>query len=155
MVAIIGADFRRFRPLVDLHREAGRRAGYPPETLRVGVHAFGFVAQNLQRAADEISPGYARLRSTLGRERGWAPPTRAQFDASCTPAGPFLIGDVQSVADKVLYRDRVLGGVSRDSFQMTNVLLPHASMLRASGLLDTQVIPQVRERRSVAAAPGS
>ena len=146
MVAIIGGDFRRFRPLVDLYREAGRRAGHAPEVLRVGVHAFGFVAQSMQEATDAIYPGYARLMSTLGRERGWSAPTRAQFDASCAPAGPFLIGDVESVAEKVLYVDRVLGGVSRISFQMTNVLLPHASMLRAIELLGTRVIPLVQER---------
>ena len=146
MVAIIGGDFRRFRPLVDLYREAGRRAGHVPESLRVGVHAFGFVANSMQEAQGAIYPGYARLMSTLGRERGWSAPTRAQFDASCAPAGPFLIGDVESVAEKVLYVDRVLGGVSRISFQMTNVLLPHASMLRAIELLGTHVIPLVQEK---------
>ena len=146
MVAIIGGDFRRFRPVVDLYREAGRLAGHPPETLRVGVHAFGFVAPSMQEATDAIYPGYAQMMSSRGRERGWSAPTRAQFDASCAPAGPFLIGDVQAVAEKVLYLDRVLGGVSRVSFQMTNLLLPHASMLRAIGLLGTEVIPLVREK---------
>jgi probable LLM family oxidoreductase len=146
MVAIIGGDFRRFRPLVDLYREAGRLAGHAPETLRVGVHAFGFVAQSMQEAQEAVYPGYARLIDTIGKERGWSAPTRAQFAASCAPGGPFLIGDVQSVAEKVGYVDRVLGGVSRVSFQMTNVLLPHASMLRAIELLGTEVIPLVQEQ---------
>ena len=146
MVAIIGGDFRRFRPLVDLYREAGRRAGHAAEALRVGVHAFGFVGETNQGAADAFYPGYARLIATIGRERGWAPPSRAQFDAACAPAGPFLIGDPDAVTQKVLVVNEVLGGVSRVTFQMTNVLLPHAKMLSAIELLGTRVIPTVQEK---------
>ncbi|MFC4456740.1 LLM class flavin-dependent oxidoreductase, partial [Deinococcus sonorensis] len=88
MVAIIGGDFRRFRPLVELYPEAGHRAGHPSETLRVGVHAFGFVGETARGAADDFYPGYARLLTTIGRERGWAPPSRSAFDAACGPGGP-------------------------------------------------------------------
>jgi probable LLM family oxidoreductase len=154
MVAIIGGDFRRFRPLVNLYREAGRRAGHDPSTLRVGVHAFGFVGDSDQDARDDYYPGYARLMTTLGRERGWPPPNRAAFDAACAPMGPYLIGDVQSVADKVLYVNEVLGGVDRLSFQMTNVMMPHAKMLRAIELLGTAVKPLVHSRLKTAAAIG-
>ncbi|BDP43684.1 luciferase (plasmid) [Deinococcus aetherius] len=89
MVAVIGGDFRRFRPLVDLYREAGRRAGHSPEALTVGVHALGLVGDTARGAADDFYPGYAHLVATLGRERGWPPVTRAQFDASWAPGGPF------------------------------------------------------------------
>jgi probable LLM family oxidoreductase len=153
MIAIIGGDFRRFRPLVDLYREAGRHAGHKPETLRVGVHAFGLVGDSDVGARDDFYPGYARLMNTLGRERGWAPPSRAQFDAASAPGGPYLIGGVDNVVDKVLYVNEVLGGVDRLSFQMTNVMLPHARMLRAIELLGTQVKPRVQaalEPRAVA-----
>ncbi len=145
MVAIIGGEFRRFRPLIDLYREAGRRAGHAPESLRVGVHAFGFVAETDQAAADAFFPGYARLIATIGRERGWAPPSRVQFDAMRGPTGPYLIGDPETVAQKVRHVDEVLGGVSRLTFQMTNVALPHAKMLNAIELLGTHVIPVVHE----------
>ncbi len=146
MVAIIGGDFRRFRPLIDLYREAGRRAGHPAAALRVGVHAFGFVGETSQGAADAFYPGYARLIATIGRERGWAPPSRAQFDAACAPGGPFLIGDPDAVTQKVRYVNEVLGGVSRITFQMTNVLLPHVKMLSAIELLGTRVVPMVQEK---------
>ncbi len=145
MVAIIGGDFRRFRPLIDLYREAGQHAGHRVDTLKVGIHAFGFVGDTAQQAGDDYYPGYARMLNTIGRERGWSPPNRAQFDAMTAPGGPYLIGDSQSVADKVLYVNEVLGGISRLSFQMTNVALPHAKMLRAVELLGTKVAPLVRE----------
>jgi probable LLM family oxidoreductase len=152
MIAIIGGEFRRFRPLVDLYREAGRRAGHHSDKLRVGVHAFGYVADSSQQARDDFYPGYARLVSTLGKERGWPPPNRAQFDAACGPAGPYMIGDPEAAAQKVLYINEVLGGVDRVTFQMTNVLLPHTKMLHAIDLLGQQVIGLVQERLSAAQA---
>ncbi|WP_407571897.1 LLM class flavin-dependent oxidoreductase [Deinococcus altitudinis] len=148
MVAIIGGEFRRFRPLVDLYREAGRRAGHAPEKLRVGMHAFGFVGDTTRQAADAFYPGHARLMGVLGKERGWPAPNRAQFDASVSPAGPFMIGDPETVVEKLLYANDALGGLDRVTFQMTNVLLPHETMLRAITLLGTEVIPQLNERRS-------
>ena len=150
MVAIIGGDFRRFRPLVDLYREAGRRAGHALEVLKVGVHAFGGLGDTGEQARDAFYPGYARLVETIGRERGWTPPSRAQFDASCAPTGPFLIGGPEEVAQKVLYVNEVLGGISRLSFQMTNILLPHPVMLHAIELLGTRVIPLVKEKLAAA-----
>ncbi len=154
MVAIIGGEFRRFRPLVDLYREAGRRAGHAPEALKVGVHAFGYVSDSAQQARDDFFLGYARMLETVGRERGWAAPSRAQFDAACAPSGPYLIGDPDEVAQKVLYANEVLGGVSRLSFQMTNVLLPHARMLHAIELLGTRVIPLVHEKLAASQVAG-
>lgn len=146
MVAIIGGDFARFRPLVDLYRRAGAAAGQPPERLRVGVHAFGFVAETSEKARDLFYPGYARLMGTLGHERGWPPPSRARFDAECGPGGAYLMGSPEDVADKAEYLDRVLGGVSRLTFQMTNVALAHADMLRAIEMLGQEAAPLIRER---------
>src|SRR5881396_3268773 len=81
MVAIIGGETRRFRPLIDLYREAGERAGHPREQLKVGVHSLGYVAARTQEAADDFYPGYARAIDSVARERGWPPMTRASFDA--------------------------------------------------------------------------
>jgi len=145
MVAIIGGEFRRFRPLVDLYREAGRRAGYSADQLRVGIHAIGFLGDTTQQAADDFYPGYERLFGTIGKERGWPPPNRAQFDATRGPTGAYLMGDVETVVDKILYLNQVLGGISRISFQMTNVLLTHLKMLHAIELLGTRVAPRVRQ----------
>ena len=146
MVAIIGGGFRRFRPLVDLYREAGRLAGHDASTLRVGVHAFGYVGSSDEQARDDFYPGYARLVETIGKERGWAPPNRSQFDASCRPEGPFLIGASETVTEGVLHINEVLGGVDRVTFQMTNVLLPHGKMLEAIERLGTQTMPLLRDK---------
>src|ERR1700720_1784639 len=93
MVAIIGGETRRFRPLIDLYREAGERAGHPPHRLKVGVHSLGYVAATTQEAADDFFPGYARAVSTVAKERGWPPVTRAAFDAQRGPHGALLIGN--------------------------------------------------------------
>src|SRR2546425_7632177 len=87
MVAIIGGEPRRFRPLVDLYREAGRQAGHSADRLKVGVHALGYVAATTQEAADDFYPGYARAVTDVGKERGWPPVTRAAFDALRGPRG--------------------------------------------------------------------
>src|SRR5467141_4565467 len=80
MVAIIGGEPRRFRPLVDLYRETGRRAGHPPDRLIVGMHALGYVAETTQEAGDDYFPGYAKAVSSVAEERGWGPVTREGFD---------------------------------------------------------------------------
>jgi probable LLM family oxidoreductase len=145
MVAIIGGEPRRFRPLIDLYREAGRRSGFPPEQLKVGVHALGYVADSTQRAADEFFPGWAESFTQIGKERGWRPATRAQFDAGRGPEGAYLIGDPATVTEKLVALNKTLGGLSRVSFQMSVSALPHAQALRAIELLGSQVAPAIRQ----------
>lgn len=144
MVAIIGGSFERFRPLVDLYREAGLRAGHPPEKLKVGVHAMGFVGETDAEARDAFFPGWAHLTGTIGRERGWPAPTRHQFDDMASPEGAFLIGDPTTVAAKVLELSETLGGVSRITFQMSTAALDTAAMKRSIELLGSDVAPLVR-----------
>jgi probable LLM family oxidoreductase len=144
MVAIIGGQPVRFRPLVDLYREAGRRAGHPPNQLEVGLHCIGFVGSTTQQAADDFYPGWAQMFATIGKERGFGPPDRAQYDAMCGPDGAYLIGDPQTVATKILRINDDLGGISRISLQMTNVRLAHESLLRGIEQLGTGVAPIVR-----------
>jgi probable LLM family oxidoreductase len=145
MVAIIGGEFRRFRPLVDLYRNAGRRAGHSAEKLVVGLHAIGFLGDTTQQAADDFFPGYAHTFTEIGKERGWPPTTRAQFDAVRGPTGALLIGDAETVAKKMVYVNEVLGGLSRITFQMGVSTLPHQKMLRSIEILGTSVAPIVRE----------
>ena len=144
MVAIIGGEHARFRPLVDLYREAGRRAGHSPEKLKVGVHSLGFVGDTTEQAANDYYPGYADAFTKIGKERGWPPVTRRQFDALRGPQGALLIGDPETVAQKALFVNEVLGGISRLTFQMTVAMLPHEKMLRSIELLGTEVAPRVR-----------
>jgi probable LLM family oxidoreductase len=149
MVAIIGGQHSRFRPLIDLYREAGQRAGHAPETLKVGVHSIGFLGDTTQQAADDFYPGYADAFTKIGKERGWPPTTRAQYDASRSPKAALMIGDAETVAEKVLYINEVLGGISRLTFQMTVATIPHARMMRSIEILGTQVAPLVRKALGV------
>jgi alkanesulfonate monooxygenase SsuD/methylene tetrahydromethanopterin reductase-like flavin-dependent oxidoreductase (luciferase family) len=144
MVAIIGGEPSRFRPLIEMYREAGRRAGHSAQQLAVGLHAIGFIADTTSQAAGIFYPGYAHTFTELGKERGWPPTTRAQFDALRGPTGALLIGDPESVAEKILYVNEVLGGLARVTFQMGVSTLPHPKMLRAIELLGTRVAPVVR-----------
>src|SRR5712672_1232348 len=146
MVAIIGGEPRGFRPLIDLYRKAGRRAGHPAEKLIVGLHSVGFLGDTTKQAADDFYPGYAYTFTEIGKERGWPPTTRAQFDAVRGPTGALLIGDAETVAEKILYDNDVLGGISRITFQMGVSTLPHQKMLRAIEILGTRVAPVVREQ---------
>ena len=144
MVAIIGGVFDRFRPLVDLYRETGLKAGHSPEQLKVGVHAMGFVGETSKEAMDSFYPGWAHLVGTIGRERGWSAPTRQQFEATCGPGGAYLIGDPTTVAAKMLAASDVLGGLSRITFQMSSASLETAAMKRSIELLGTEVGPIIR-----------
>ena len=145
MVAIIGGEPRRFRPLIDLYREEGRRAGHGADQLTVGLHSIGFVADTVSQAADDFYPGYAHTFTELGKERGWPPTTRAHFDAMRGPLGALLIGDPETVAEKILYNNEVLGGISRITFQMGVSTLPHLKLMHAIELLGTRVAPIVRK----------
>ena len=146
MVAIIGGEPHRFRPLVDLYREAGRKAGHAPESLKVGIHSIGYVADSTEQAAEEFFPGYARAFTEIGKERGWPPTTRAHFDAGRGPTGALLVGDPETVARKIISVSESLGGLSRVTFQMSVAALPHARALHAIELLGTQVAPLVKEK---------
>jgi probable LLM family oxidoreductase len=144
MVAIIGGEHKSFRPLIDLYREAGQRAGHSPEQLKVGIHSLGYVADTTAQAADEFFPGYARSFTAIGKERGWPPTTRAQFDAQRSPTGALLVGDAETVAEKILRVNEDLGGVSRLTFQMSIATLSHAKLMHAIEILGAKVAPIVR-----------
>lgn len=145
MVAIIGGETRRFRPLIDLYREAGERAGHPPDRLKVGVHSLGYVAATTREAADDFFPGYARAFTDIGKERGWPAVTRAAFDTQRGPHGALLVGSPDEVVEKIIRHSNALGGVSRFTFQMNAASLPHAKLMRAIEALGTQVAPVLRK----------
>jgi hypothetical protein len=114
--------------------------------LRVGLHCIGFVGETAQQAADDFFPGYAHTFTEIGRERGWPPTTRAQYDALRGPTGALIIGDAATVTNKILSIDQALGGVDRLTFQMSVSAMPHQKMQHAIELLGTRVAPLVRER---------
>ena len=141
MVAIIGGETHRFRPLIDLYREAGRRAGHAPEKLKVGLHSLGYVAETREKAVEDFYPGYADAFTKIGKERGWPPVRRSQFDALTGPTGALLVGDPMEVAEKILRHSEALGGISRVTFQMDSAGLTHRQLLSAIELLGTKVKP--------------
>jgi probable LLM family oxidoreductase len=139
MVAIIGGEPHRFRPLVDLYRQAGARAGHAPEALKVGIHALGYVAETDEKAVEDFYPGYAEAFTKIGKERGWGPVSRGQFDALMGPTGALVVGSPETVAEKVAHYDRVLGGISRLSFQMSVAGIGHAELMGSIKLAGTRV----------------
>ena len=145
MVAIIGGETRYFRPLIDLYREAGRRAGHSPDQLKVGIHSLGYVAETTQVAADDFFPGYARTFTDIGKERGWPPQTRAGYDAQLGPQGALLVGSPDEVVGKIVRHSKALGGISRITFMMNPASLPQEKLLRATELIGTHVAPALRE----------
>ncbi len=144
MVAIIGGETHRFAPLVELYREAGRKAGHPPERLKVGLHSLGYVAETRQQALDGFFPGYAKSFTDIGKERGWSAVTREAFEAQTTPLGAILVGDAEEVAERIVRHSKALGGLSRVTFQMDIASLSHARLMRAIELLGTRVAPLIR-----------
>lgn len=145
MVAIIGGETHRFRPLIDLYREAGARAGHAPKKLKVGLHSLGYVAPTKEEALNDYYPGYAETFTRIGKERGWPPVTRTHFDAQNSKRGALLVGNPQEIAEKILRHSEALGGISRFTFQMDNAALPHAKLLQSIELIGTQVAPLVRK----------
>ncbi|HEK20294.1 LLM class flavin-dependent oxidoreductase [Mucilaginibacter sp.] len=144
MVAIIGGNTARFRPLIDLYREAGARSGFKPEELKVGLHSPGYVADTDAITINEYYPGYAELWTKLSRERGWPSVTRPQFDYLAGPEGVLVLGGPERVAEKLLRHSEALGGIDRFTFQMDNAGLTHQQLMYAIELIGTKVIPLVK-----------
>ncbi len=143
-LAIIGGYPERFAPLVDLYRESGRRAGHPESALQVSINSHGFVADTSAAAADVFYPPYAEVMTRIGRERGWPPASREQFDAMRAPRGALLVGSVQEVIDKILFEHEIFRN-HRFMIQMALGPMPHAKVLQAIELLGTRVAPAVRQ----------
>lgn len=145
MVAVIGGETHRFKPLVDLYREAGRRAGHSSDQLKLGLHSLGYVAETTQQAVDDFYPGYAQSMNRIGRERGWRPITRAQYDAQHGPKGALIVGDPDTVVEKIIRHSKALGGISRVTFQMDPGALSQERTVQAVELLGKRVAPALRK----------
>ena len=143
MVAVIGGETHRFRPLIELYREAGKRAGHSLEVLKVGLHSLGYVAKTSHEAVADYYPGYAETFTHIGKERGWQPVTQARFDAQNGLRGALLVGNPEEVAEKILRHSESLGGISRFTFQMDNAALPHDKLMKSIELIGTKVAPIV------------
>lgn len=145
MVAVIGGETERFRPFINLYREAGRKAGFEPHQLKVGLHSPGYVAATDDKAITDYYPGYAQLWTKLGKERGWPPVTRPQFDSLISPKGVLLVGGPEKVAEKLIRHSRALGGIDRFTFQMDNAGLSHQQLKQSIELIGSKVMPLIKQ----------
>jgi probable LLM family oxidoreductase len=143
-LAIIGGAPHRFKPVVDLYREAGARAGHDPDELKVSINSHGFIADDAPQAAEIAFPPFAETMSRIGRERGWPPTSRTQFDAEAELHGAIFLGSPQEIIDKILYQYELFRH-DRFLIQLTVGPMPHDKVLRAIELLGTEVAPVVRK----------
>ena len=146
MVAIIGGDTHRFRPLVDLYRKAWLEAGHPADKMKVGLHSLGYVANTTEEAIADYFPGFSANMTKFGKERGWPPMTRERFDLQRAPLGSLLLGSPEEVAEKILRHSDALGGVDRVTFQMDNANLLHEKTLQAYELIGKRIKPLISEK---------
>jgi probable LLM family oxidoreductase len=145
MVAVIGGETHRFRPLVDRYRKAGEKAGHGPEKLKVGLHSLAFVGNTTAEAVTDYFPGYAETFTRIGKDRGWPPVTRARFDDQTGPLGALIVGSPEHVAEKIVRHGKALGGISRFTFQMDNAGMSHEKLMAAIALIGKKVMPLVAE----------
>jgi probable LLM family oxidoreductase len=143
-LAIIGGAPERFVPMVQLYRDAARRAGHDPAALPVSINSHGFIADDAARAVELAWPPYLEQMGRIGRERGWPPPTRARFDAEVAARGALLVGSPTEVVDKILYEHELFGN-QRFLLQLSVGTMPHAELMRAIELYGTVVAPAVRK----------
>jgi probable LLM family oxidoreductase len=151
VIAIIGGEPARFTQFADLYRESLRRGGHDAETAPIAINSHAHIADDAKQAADEMFPAYATMMNRVGRERGWPPIVRQQFEAGRTPRGAIFCGDPQQVADKILAQHQLFGH-TRFLAHMGMGGLAHDKVLRAIELLGTEVAPRVREALAVSAA---
>ncbi len=149
-LAIIGGEPRRFAPLFELYRRAAAQAGHDPATLGTSINVHGFVAETTRRAADIFYQPQAEVMNRIGRERGWGPTSRAQFDLSRGPEGALFVGDPETLAEKIVAMHRLFRN-SRFLIQMAIGTMPHLELMKAIELYGTRVAPLVRE--ATAAVP--
>ena len=140
-LAIIGGAPERFAPFAEIHREAARLAGHDPARLALSINGHGHIAESSERAAEEYWPGHERSMRKIGLERGWAPPTRAQYDLLRGPRGALLVGDSKTVAEKILFQYEIFRNTRYLIYLMG---MPHRTVMRAIELFGTKVAPLVR-----------
>jgi probable LLM family oxidoreductase len=149
MLAIIGGAPMQFRQYVDLYHEALKHFGKPE--LPVGVHSPGYVAATDEQALDETWPHYAAMMNRIGRERGWRPMSRQQFEQTAGPEGALFVGSPRTVAEKIV---KVARGLGLDRFDLKYSLgtMSHEQLMESIRLYGTEVAPLVREQLASEAA---
>ncbi len=143
-LAILGGKPAQYVPFVNLYRQAAKEAGHNIDALQLGINSQFYVADDSQTAADEFYPTYEILMNRVGKERGWSPMTRQQFEYLRLPEGPLFVGSVQQVIDKILYQHKLFKH-TRFLAQMVKGTVPHEKIMHAIELFGTEVAPAVRK----------
>jgi probable LLM family oxidoreductase len=143
-LAIIGGMPERFVPFTNLYRETYQNAGHDPAKFRLAINSHGYIADDSQKAADEFYGPYAYVMSQIGRERGWSPMNRSQYEMMRAPEGSLLVGSPQQVIDKILFNYELFQN-TRFLLHISVGTLPHAKVMRAIELLGTVVAPAVKQ----------
>jgi probable LLM family oxidoreductase len=146
MVAIIGGETHRFKPLIDLYKQAGQKAGHAADQLKVGLHSLGYVAHSKEQAVADYYPGYAEMFTTIGKERGFPPVTKERFDMQNGELGALLVDSAEAVAEKILRHSEALGGISRFTFQM-DAGISHQKLMQSIELIGTKVSSLVKSNK--------
>lgn len=144
MLAIIGGSPAQFAPLVQFYKEEYKRQGHDVGKMQIGVHAHTFTGENDQATADDLFPYYAAQMDRVGRDRGWPPYSRAQYDMGRGKSGALLIGDPPAVVDKILAQQELFG-LSRFVAHIDVGGPPHKDLMKAIELFGTKVAPEVRK----------
>lgn len=143
-LAIIGGLPARFAPYVQLYRDVYTKGGHSINEMELGINSHTYIADEAQQARDEFYPPYSEVMNRIGRERGWPPGSREQFDASTETHGALLVGSPQQVIDKILYQHQLFGH-TRFLAQMSLGAMPHNKVLHSMELLGTKVAPEVKK----------
>ena len=144
MLAIIGGTPEQFVPFIDLYKKEAMKAGTSESQLQIGVNNHMFVGEDSKKTADEFFPYYAAMMNRVGRDRGWAPLSREQYDYLRSPKSALMVGSVNEVADKILYQHELFGN-TRFLAQASIGTVPHKMNMRSIELFGTKVVPQVRK----------
>ncbi len=143
-IAIIGGTPDRFEPFAELYRSTWKNINRDPKGLKLSINSHGFIAEDAQQARELYYPPYAEVMGRIGRERNWPPPSRARFDAECSPHGALFVGSPQQIIDKILYEYELF---QHDRFliQFSVGSMPHDKMMKCIELFGTQVAPVIRK----------
>lgn len=141
-IAIIGGMPEQFKPMVQYHEHGAREAGHPIQEVSINSH--GFIADSAEEAMDIAFPAFKTVMDKIGRERGWSPMTRSQFEVSCTLRGANFVGTPEMIIEKTLYQHKIFGH-SRFLMQMSVGSVPHDKLLRSIELFATKVAPVIRK----------
>lgn len=151
-LAIIGGEPARFAPLFELYRKAAAHAEADPAGLATSINVHGFVAATSQEAAETFYAPQAEVMDRIGRERGWPPTSRAQFDAARSPRGALFVGSAAEVTDKILAAYEVFG-FDRFLLQMAIGVMDHAKLMKAIEIFGTEVAPELRRATAARITP--